>query len=358
MKDSSIDSNETEQKKFSFNAQHSSRDTSDTINKTSDETHQDSTNKTSADIDERILEAEPSVTTAQSHEHDALPGKVLAAERERRGLSVADIAVQLFLTEAQIKALEVGDYETFPAPIFVTGYLRNYARLLDVPADPLVELYNAQNALAAPNVIRSSRTTSPASKSSMQPFDPRIVAGGVVVVVLVLLLWWGMSSQDEATVLPDGMTDVDEAPSMAPSIHTRDVASTPVAPLQETESAADATQLSAPALPADAEENSVVAEVDAEPETVTTTDTQALADTLTLTFSDESWVEITDANGRRVMFDLGKPGQTRALSGAAPFNILLGNSPAVKMDYNGEPFDQRSVARGKVARFTLGNNAE
>jgi len=343
MKDASVGSRDAEQNKFSFDAQNSQDGKSETSDVTSNQRTTDIND--SSTLDEEIQAS----AVAKNGDQGVLPGTVLAAERERRGFLVADIAAQLFLTEAQIKALEVGAYEKFPAPIFVTGYLRNYARLLDVPADPLVALYNAQNPSSVPNLNRAARTTSSTPNSSMQPFDPRVVAGGVVIVVLMLLLWWGISSEDDAAVLPGDMSDLDEV-------------ATSLAPGQITESIA-APQIPASILPIDVAENSTVIKsvVGAELDTLTASDTataQTSVDAMTLTFSDESWVEITDANGLRVMFDLGKPGQTSVLSGVAPFNILLGNSPAVTIIYNGEPFDQRRVARGKVARFTLGNNAE
>src|SRR5262249_48750425 len=56
---------------------------------------------------------------------------------------------------------------------------------------------------------------------------------------------------------------------------------------------------------------------------------------LALQFSGTSWVEISDADGRRLLQGLVDAGSMRALSGAAPLHVVLGNAPAVALEVNG-----------------------
>jgi hypothetical protein len=70
-------------------------------------------------------------------------GRALAAAREARGLSQADVAAQLRLHKRQIKAIEEEDLAALPEGPFVRGYVRNFARLVDLPAEPLLSLLNA-----------------------------------------------------------------------------------------------------------------------------------------------------------------------------------------------------------------------
>ncbi len=60
------------------------------------------------------------------------PGARLATARETLGMSLGDVARQLKLAVKQIEALERDDYDAFPSPVFVRGFLRNYARLLQL----------------------------------------------------------------------------------------------------------------------------------------------------------------------------------------------------------------------------------
>ena len=366
MKDSSDSSSEIEQKKFSFDsspAEHRAEMAADETSPVITET----TEKGGDVPGESEAVNEVSAAAATHNETcGGLPGGVLAAERNRRGFTVTEIASQLFLTERQISALEMDDYDYFPAPIFVTGYIRNYARLLDLPPDPLVELFNAQSEQAAPKLDRVTKTTGSVPDGSAKSFDMRIVVGIGAALVLVLLLWWTGADESEETV-GNGMA-VNGESSFTPSFPETDVildeapVTVTVAPVEEERVN---PLLVTPANPIEPVESTpTVVEtkeevVSAEPEFIA--DRAAAAsfpDSIELTFTAESWVEITDANGRRVMFDLGKPGQTRALSGSAPFKVLFGYSPAVTVVYNGESFDQSRFVRGKVARFTLGANAE
>ena len=359
MKDSSENSSELEQKKFSFDFR-PGQERSESIAEASVAETVDSADSASPEVTAPV---DASIETPEAELRGCLPGGVLAAERQRRGFSVADIANQLFLTEKQISALEADDYDHFPAPIFVTGYLRNYARLLDLPPDPLIELFNSQSTQTAPELDRAYRTTDRVGDSK-GVFDSRIVMAVIASFVLVGVLWLGMSSESDVATVDDA--EVVDDFSIVTSEPLTTVTTGSVESELETIEMAPPKKTIEPVKPvevvkvAPAAANSVSEEVlDTVPEFIADrAAAQSFPDSMVLTFSAESWVEITDANERRVMFDLGKPGQTRALSGTAPFKILFGYSPAVKMTFNGEPFDQSSLARGKVAKFTLGNDAE
>ena len=67
----------------------------------------------------------------------------LRAAREERGLSVDEVAHDLHLDRNIILALESADYEGLGAPVFVRGYLRSYARLLELPEEDIVAAFDA-----------------------------------------------------------------------------------------------------------------------------------------------------------------------------------------------------------------------
>jgi cytoskeleton protein RodZ len=62
-------------------------------------------------------------------------GQTLAAERERQGLSRADVAQRLHMSAYQVEALENGDFKRLPQGTFLRGFVRNYAKLLGLAAD-------------------------------------------------------------------------------------------------------------------------------------------------------------------------------------------------------------------------------
>ena len=57
-------------------------------------------------------------------------GARLAAQRERAGLSVTDVAATLRLHPNQVRAIEQEDLTRLPALAYVRGFIRSYARVL------------------------------------------------------------------------------------------------------------------------------------------------------------------------------------------------------------------------------------
>lgn len=79
----------------------------------------------------------------QATPNDSLtaPGKVLRAARDAAGLSQAEVARKLRLSQQSIKDIEADDYEHFSAVIYVSGYIRNYATLLHLNSKPLLDAF-------------------------------------------------------------------------------------------------------------------------------------------------------------------------------------------------------------------------
>ncbi|HCX88397.1 MAG TPA: hypothetical protein DG761_10265 [Gammaproteobacteria bacterium] len=60
------------------------------------------------------------------------PGEQLRKARQGYRWSVEDVAANLNLTAEVVRALESGDHEALPEATFVRGYLRAYARLMEI----------------------------------------------------------------------------------------------------------------------------------------------------------------------------------------------------------------------------------
>ncbi len=81
--------------------------------------------------------------------------------------------------------------------------------------------------------------------------------------------------------------------------------------------------------------------------------TPAAFDSLRLTFSNDSWVEVYDADENRLFRDLAMSGEEHLIEGAAPFRILFGFSPGVAVEFNGKKVEHAGYSRNGIARFTL-----
>ena len=66
-------------------------------------------------------------------------GARLRLARELRQMSVNDVAQALKLGSRQVQALENGNWQGLPGQTFVRGFVRNYARLLQIDPTPLMD---------------------------------------------------------------------------------------------------------------------------------------------------------------------------------------------------------------------------
>lgn len=262
------------------------------------------------------------------------PGAALRAARERKGLAVHDAARGLRLGVRVIEALEADDFAALPAPIFVKGYLNAYCRLLGLDVAESVAAYErAVGNIAPPPLVVSHGTgDGVGSKPSSRPL--LVVVGLLIAAVLVALvgaaLWprfFPPAAPPEAAAPTYAEAPVGE-PALAEAVEEDD-SGTVGATLwsrQEAESEEEAAPAPIP--------GNIRARFE---------------------FAEDSWVEVVDAEGRRLFFDLARAGRVVEVEGRAPFDVFLGNAPGVGIVVDGHPFDHGPYNRiGNVARFSLG----
>ena len=70
-------------------------------------------------------------------------GNILREQREKKGVSLSRAQDTLKIQTRYLTALEEGRYDVLPTPVHVRGYLRNYAKFLDLDPQPLLDSYQA-----------------------------------------------------------------------------------------------------------------------------------------------------------------------------------------------------------------------
>lgn len=80
-------------------------------------------------------------------------------------------------------------------------------------------------------------------------------------------------------------------------------------------------------------------------------------DQLEFFFSDECWLEVTDANGDILAATLYQDGETAQLAGVAPFDVMMGNARATQLQLNGEAVKLNPQSNRKTLRLTVGRAA-
>jgi cytoskeleton protein RodZ len=117
----------------------------------------------------------------------AAVGRRLREARTQQKLTLERVAKELHLDVSVISAIEDDNREGMPAPIFVQGYIRSYARLLELPEDELVRQYVAQASEPPPlSVIRvDSRRRMP----FLQLPSMRLLRNLILLMLAAILLW-------------------------------------------------------------------------------------------------------------------------------------------------------------------------
>lgn len=123
-------------------------------------------------------------------------GRMLVEARERLGLSIPDVARQLRLSTRQIEALEADDYASLPSKTFLRGFIRNYARLLQLDPEPLLagsqqDAQPKDQAIVVPMSrieFGGKHRFLPFSDRSRRPWPKFTIA----IAVAALLLSWGV----------------------------------------------------------------------------------------------------------------------------------------------------------------------
>lgn len=275
-----------------------------------------------------------------------LAGERLAEARNKREISLDDIARQLHLDEHKVRALEKNEFDKLGAPVFTKGYLKKYAELVGVPVDDiLADYYRLNRSVSTPLVI--PRRAPPPRDISPGPW-----LGGIAVAVIVAgAAWWWLSSG------ADRFSDDEEPATLAPPAGEQAVERPLPGDQPARDSAPDALDAEDPETPA-SDPSSADPEVDgAASQAVPPSGQAGLPDVeLRLTFSGDCWTEVTDALGERLYFGLGSAGRAVTVSGQPPLQVLLGDAANVTLDVNGSNFPiPRSARRGDTARLTITN---
>lgn len=139
-------------------------------------------------------------------------GELLAAARLKSGLSVLDVAGQLHLKQSFIMALESGDYQIIGSMVYVKGYLRTYARLLQLDIEQDLLILQADNAALANTVSRSAPIlTRPATK--WHPWFKHICGLILVVMIAALVVYFWSTSATHVANTPAASV-VNDAPTV------------------------------------------------------------------------------------------------------------------------------------------------
>jgi cytoskeleton protein RodZ len=310
-------------------------------------------------------------------------GELLRAERLARGLSIEDVARQLRLAVRQVTALEEDDYDKLAGGTFARGFVRNYAKLLQMDAAPLLQQLDQSLPPSAPQTITYQIEGVP-FPSKQKSGSRNLIIAGVIILALVLLIY-EIYRGNEANIANVGKqlgvsteTGAGAEEATEPQLQSPDMTPNGEGAVSAVEEAAAGEQESTAQLPVPAPVPVLsppparqAAPAAAVPEAANTVspgsasqsantavappDANGGANGIRLVFSGESWTEVKDGRGRLLLSRINPRGTEQVLQGKPPFFLTIGNAAEVKLVYNSKPVDLTPYtnAYGGTARLSL-----
>lgn len=260
-------------------------------------------------------------------------GSVLAAERERQGISVGDMAARLRLHPKQIAAIEAEDLDRLPGGPFVRGFVRNYAKELRIDPAPLL---SALNERLAPERTAAAGAAAGPSQAVRDATRERVSRSVVITGAVGALIAFGII----------GWLSTRSGPAPEPA------ATPPVQPAAVAAAAGDSQSLNAAHPPTQGGAADPAPQIAAAERAVAAVPPRASP--IRLAFRERAWVEVTQADGRVLLSQNNDAGSEQKLDGEPPFRLVIGNATAVTLEYRGRTVDLKPLTSSEnVARVTL-----
>jgi cytoskeleton protein RodZ len=264
-------------------------------------------------------------------------GQQLRAAREAMGMATVDVAKALKLSPRQVAALEADDWSLLPCNTIMRGFVRNYARLLDLNSDAFM---SALDSLKMPEATAlempiGTQVSVPHAAWIERRNYVKLFTGLIALVLAACVYFFPTQKLWQSTVNLLGTIKQSREPTVdnvIPSPNNEgNAAEVNVTPMtgSGSQDGGQATPLSPVSTPA------------------------SLDRVLKFNFDKPAWVEVRDRSGVIIFSQLSQAGSSREVEGQPPFSLVVGNAGYVTLFYKDKPVDLSKRSKDDVARVTV-----
>lgn len=239
-------------------------------------------------------------------------GEILRKTRLHYNKSLEDVEAALRIQAKQIHSIEAGESDALPARVYAIGFVRSYAEYLGLDGDKIVNLYKSQS--ESDNEAPELKLPESREPEKTPPVGIAVALFVLLCAVLVVTLGLGNKTEVEPEIVP-------EVPK----------------------------ELSAPVL--EEKQAAIVKEPEPEPEPVV-----EKPKGIVLKLVNNSWVEIRDQNGRKLISRVLKAGDQYFVPDRLGLTMSIGNAGGVEILVDGEPLENLGETGQVLRRIPL--NAE
>lgn len=306
------------------------------------------------------------------------PGQILSDARKKLGYSQTEVAQKLNFRATLVNEIENEVFDNSLPETFNRGYLRNYAKLVNVSQTDVMASYEQLNiAKAQASELQSfSKGTEKIAENNRIMWISYFI---LAVLIGSTVVWWLQNNNQQSQSTNDGVdlitptADEISKPDAEIQVKYAEIVSklaTPAANIDIENSSKELTrsneqpnneqsELATPKVDNTAAQNN---EKTTSPESLINDQASDSSQTnvpevvltdITFTFSGDCWVNISDATGERIAWGVKKLGYVMKISGQAPFNVTLGKPELVTINYADENIDMSQFNAGNIAKFTL-----
>lgn len=312
-------------------------------------------------------------------------GGLLRQARQAQGLHIAALAAAIKVTPRKLELLESDQIDALPDATFARALAQTVCRALKIDAAPVLALlpppsgYRLSQLGEGLNMTYrdqpgrlASANWSGLANSTLWVAILLVVAAGVVYLMpsdwierVQALAAPAAHPDASVAVLAASAPAATEVMPVAVPPTSSAVAAEPVEPaasaasaelVAPAASAASAEPVvppasAVPAVPAMAKAVASVAAASAASAPLPAAG--ANAGMLQLRTSAESWIEVTDVQGKVLLSRILAPGESVTLDGVAPLKLKIGNAAGTRVVFRSEPVDLTPFTRNNVARLEL-----
>ena len=318
----------------------------------------------------------------------ATVGEQLAALRKQKNWSIQQVAEQLKLSQGQIAAIESNQFSSLPQMVIVRGFVRAYAKLLKIDADPLIAMLPQESAPVELEASLRPALSTPFVDSRLSLLghhdnNRKYIIGAVAIVILVgvfLLLqrtqyvheistWFNRSAQSSSGTSASTINTI-TAEATNPSKPAISEVKAEVLPVVASTASisnrnvSDEHNIAVDTTPATIELSAASKPQIAEVKTTSTADvlhngtvqraSGASGNTqFILKFRENSWVQVKKENGAILSSHLAKAGTEESFDVTDALMVKIGNVAGVEVELRGEPMKIPTAKGNNVASFLV-----
>ena len=304
-----------------------------------------------------MMEQLPENKAAIDMSDDQIPGDKtmpsvgcqLREGRERMGMSVEDVVAKIKLAPRQILAMEADDFQALPETTFLRGFVRSYAKLLQLDVQPLLDALPGSKVAQVSVEQLPVDAPFPSERTARRQNLNLLIAALLIALGLAGFAAWQANTPHPVAQKAETMSDdaLVAIPLPLPEqVEILDGSGVPEAGVPE--SGIPVVASAVPVVPSPA------APVAQSPATPVPTVAKASA-ALRLVFDREAWAEIKDQSGKTLSRQVNLRGSELRVEGIAPFTLVVGHAASVHLYYRDKQVDLTSYinASSDVARLTL-----